>query len=192
MGREKIIAAIRRNKPAGTALPELPSASLPGSDLIAQFKKTLEQIGSRVFLLENLTAAEEQIMALFPGAGRMLATVPGLAIGDPATASQNDVHQLADLDVAIIPGHWGVIENGAIWTTEKDLGHRALAFIAQHLVIVLERHKILVTMHDAYRQIKINETGFGVFIAGPSKTADIEQSLVIGAHGARSLTVLVV
>jgi L-lactate dehydrogenase complex protein LldG len=49
--------------------------------------------------------------------------------------------------------------------------------------------KIVSTRHHAYQEINTFEEGFGVFLAGPSKTADIEQSQVIGAHGARSLLV---
>ena len=82
-------------------------------------------------------------------------------------------------------------ENGSIWVAESSMINRLLPFICQHLVLVLERKDIVATMHHAYQQLNTFKEGFGVFIAGPSKTADIEQSLVIGAHGARSLVVYV-
>jgi len=47
-------------------------------------------------------------------------------------------------------------------------------------------------MHHAYDRIGDADYGFGLFLAGPSKTADIEQSLVLGAHGSRSMTVFLV
>jgi len=90
---------------------------------------------------------------------------------------------------AFIKAGIGVAENGSVWVKESQMINRLLPFICQHLVIVLEKEKLVATMHHAYQQINVFEEGFGVFIAGPSKTADIEQSLVIGAHGARSMTV---
>ncbi|MEN2284058.1 LUD domain-containing protein [Algoriphagus sp. SE2] len=99
---------------------------------------------------------------------------------------------LNDLDLAIIDGQFGVAENAAIWLEDENLGLRAVPFITQHLVIVLEKSKILGNMHEAYVKIGSQFSGFGIFIAGPSKTADIEQSLVIGAHGAKSLKVVLV
>lgn len=62
-------------------------------------------------------------------------------------------------------------------------------FIAQYLAIIVNKKDIIPTMHQAYERIGNQEYGFGTFIAGPSKTADIEQSLVLGAHGARGLIV---
>jgi len=93
------------------------------------------------------------------------------------------------VELAVLKGHFGVAENGAIWITEDLMGHRALPFISQHLAIVIKRDSIVPTMHEAYQHIADAGYGFGTFIAGPSKTADIEQSLVLGAHGARSMTV---
>jgi L-lactate dehydrogenase complex protein LldG len=99
-------------------------------------------------------------------------------------------HELNDLEVAIVQGQFGVAENGAIWLTDENLGLRALPFIAEHLVIVLDSNFLVSHMHEAYQWIGEQHSGFGLFLAGPSKTADIEQSLVIGAHGAKSLRVL--
>jgi L-lactate dehydrogenase complex protein LldG len=100
--------------------------------------------------------------------------------------------ELEKIEVAIIEGSIGVAENGAVWVHEKSMVHRALPFICQHLILVLPMQKIVSTMHEAYANIDITKYGFGTFIAGPSKTADIEQALVIGAHGPRSLKVYLV
>jgi L-lactate dehydrogenase complex protein LldG len=96
---------------------------------------------------------------------------------------------LADVEVLEIDGEFGVAENGAIWLTEEAMPHRVAPFICQHLVINVS--EIVTTMHAAYERLGGVNSGFGLFLAGPSKTADIEQSLVIGAHGARSLTVVI-
>jgi L-lactate dehydrogenase complex protein LldG len=101
-----------------------------------------------------------------------------------------DPHELEDLNLAVLEGQFGVAENGAIWIDDRQLPHRVLPFITEHLVIVLNRSQLLPTLHQAYERIGNTESGFGLFVAGPSKTADIEQSLVIGAHGAKSLRVI--
>jgi L-lactate dehydrogenase complex protein LldG len=103
-----------------------------------------------------------------------------------------DPHDLEDLNLAILEGQFGVAENGAIWIDDKQLPHRVLPFIAEHLVIVLPKSDLFPTLHQAYEMIGDAHSGFGLFVAGPSKTADIEQSLVIGAHGAKSLRVVLV
>ena len=81
-------------------------------------------------------------------------------------------------------------ENGAVWVIDRHVRQRAIFFIPQHLALVVPREKIVHNLHEAYRRLAFDGPGFGVFISGPSKTADIEQSLVIGAHGPRSLTVI--
>lgn len=123
--------------------------------------------------------------AEFPEHGRVVvADTPG----DWSTA---DPHLLEDTDIAVVKGAWGVAENGAIWVPDNNMRVRVLPFICQHLVMVLDAVHIVADMHAVYEKIGGPEGGFGTFIAGPSKTADIEQSLVLGAHGARSLLVLI-
>jgi L-lactate dehydrogenase complex protein LldG len=100
-----------------------------------------------------------------------------------------DPHKLQDIDYAVLPGQFAVAENAAVWVTDEGMPHRAIYFIAQHVALVVPAAHVVHNMHEAYQRIGALRAGFGCFISGPSKTADIEQSLVIGAHGARSLTV---
>ncbi len=90
------------------------------------------------------------------------------------------------MDLAIVKGEFAVAENGAVWIKNKDNRHRSLYFIAQNIVIVVNKDSIVNNMHEAYELISFEEGNYGVFVSGPSKTADIEQSLVIGAHGPKS------
>lgn len=196
--RENMLAAIRQNKPApGVDAPDwqpLPTRVTFGevpTDLVTPFKTVLQAIGATVVEAAGYADVRIHLRANFPDVSNVAVTVPEL--GDLADFSLaiRDPHELELINLAILPGQWGVAENGAIWLTEQEMVHRALPFITQHLVLVVHREDLVATMHQAYDRIQVDETGFGVFIAGPSKTADIEQSLVIGAHGARSLIVYI-
>ena len=103
-----------------------------------------------------------------------------------------DPHQFENTEFAILKPHFAVAENGSVWITEDQMGHRVIPFICQHLAVVVDPRNILATMHEAYDFIQTQEYGFGTFIAGPSKTADIEQSLILGADGARSMTIFLI
>jgi len=103
-----------------------------------------------------------------------------------------DIADASLMEQQAFPGNFGVAENGAIWLEDKDLPNRIAPFITEHLIIKLNFREIVPTMQEAYRRINLKGTGFGVFISGPSKTADIEQSLVYGAHGAKEMTVLLI
>jgi len=184
--RDKILAAVKQNQPEASALPALTglSGDMPGT--LEAYRKVLEALGGTLFEIENETAIPALLAEHYPHLQRIIT-----ATGPERTWINEDPHLLENVDMAVVPGQWGVAENGAIWLTEQEMGVRALPFICQHLAIVLPRERILPTMHEAYDKIGAPQTGFGVFIAGPSKTADIEQSLVLGAHGAKSLVVFI-
>ena len=111
---------------------------------------------------------------------------------DRDSISQKIKSELKSLDYAFIKGEIAVTENGAIWIHDESFINRVLPFICKHLCLVIDAKNVVSNMHEAYQKIKINETGFGVFISGPSKTADIEQTLVIGAQGALEVTVYII
>lgn len=186
--KAKILHAIQQNKPALTALPDIPTFYNENLEVITFFQKMVEIGGGKAILCAN-EKLEDIIVQLFPTAYQIASTVKECA-GNVDLYTIQSPHELENIDVAVIPSQLGVAENGAVWITEQDCVHRVLPFITQHLVVLLNKNTIVQNLHDAYRKIKMEETGYGLWIAGPSKTADIEQSLVIGAQGARSFTVL--
>jgi L-lactate dehydrogenase complex protein LldG len=187
--REKILAAVRRNQPAARPLPEIPAFESTVDDPVSAYRIAVEQNAGQCRLLDNPGQVSEILRELLPDFTTVLSRVPGIA-GTVSLEQFPAPVELAAVDVAILPVQLGVVENGAAWLDEAACGRRVLPFITQHLVLVLDRTALVPNMHEAYARIDPAATGFGVFIAGPSKTADIEQSLVIGAQGPRSLTVL--
>jgi L-lactate dehydrogenase complex protein LldG len=159
----------------------------------SQFAEALAEAGGRCILIESASQLDSGLAELpVYREARKVASRVGPARGNVELASICDPHQLADVDVAIIPGELAVAENGAVWVTDPDFAHRALWFLAQHLILVVDGAQLVHTMHQAYQRLSLPRPGFGIFISGPSKTADIEQALVIGAHGPRSTTVFLI
>ncbi len=190
--REKILSAVKNNKPA---LVDLPLVDITGvityPDLVAQFKLVLESIGGKIEMIANLQELQAVIVVEKQEGKFIVETISGDTAANEMLAKATS-NELATVDKAYIKGSVAVAENGAIWLYESQLVNRVLPFICEHLVLVIEKENIVPTMHHAYALIDTAKEGFGVFIAGPSKTADIEQSLVIGAHGARSMLVYII
>lgn len=187
--RAQILADVKKNQPELIALPDLPAFQVWFDDAEAKFKEVLTMIGGHVFSWPGLEAAEAAINENYPQAKRIISNIPGLQTFTEGIAGLSDPHTLENVDVAILQGQLGVAENGAIWVTEINITERVLPFICQSLVLVIYRSSIVPTMHEAYSKIADSNYGYGSFIAGPSKTADIEQSLVLGAHGPKNMSV---
>lgn len=188
MGKDKIIGTIRKNASGSKSLPEPQTAKVPGTTtaLLASFKASLQQVGATYVELTEPYDAFSNLNARFPDAENF--RNKDLWEEYPASCSKN---KLSQLDSVILEGQFGVAENGAIWLDDSNFPNRIIPFIAEHLIICLDPGKIVLDMHQAHALLGKVQTGFGVFISGPSKTADIEQNLVFGAHGAKELTVLI-
>jgi L-lactate dehydrogenase complex protein LldG len=194
--RDKILNTVSSNQPAPRELPPLPDGTpVAAEDLTPLFISALEGIGAAAYIVSGFDRIATILHEQFPTARRIVTGCPPLVgfAEAAAVAKDTDPHLLEDVDLAILSAHFGVAENGACWITETQMVERVLPFIAQHLVLVIPRASLVPNMHAAYDRIAALDTaapyGFATFIAGPSKTADIEQSLVLGAHGPMSLTV---
>jgi L-lactate dehydrogenase complex protein LldG len=191
--REAILGALRAIRTQPVAAPAHPTPVQQG-DPVERFLESVKGVGGHPYRVPDAAALAAAVAALpVWSAQKRVSLVPGLPGGTVDVEAIQDPHELADLDVAALPGEVGVAENGAVWVKGESLGpHRAVFVIPEHLVLVVRAVDVVNDMQAAYGRITLPRPGYGLFISGPSKTADIEQSLVIGAHGARSCAVFVV
>ena len=190
--RESILANILANQPLSQELPviDLP-AVIQYDNLLQQFITVLESIGGKALVVNDWDAIIDLLQKDLQEGMHVVNVISEIASIDSAL-SQKNAAELATVQRAYIKGGIAVAENGAVWIDQTAMVNRLLPFIAEHLVLVIEQKNLVPNMHHAYQLVSSFETGFGMFLAGPSKTADIEQSLVIGAHGARSLLVCII
>jgi L-lactate dehydrogenase complex protein LldG len=158
---------------------------------LVQFVKMTEMVGGQVIEVDPGRDVNVLIHELFPEAKEIASNLPEITI---ATRNPDTVGRARDLngtDVGIIRGKFGVAENACIWIPQT-MKEKAVCFISENLIILLPKSQIVNNMHEAYKRIEFDKEydGYGTFISGPSKTADIAQVLVMGAQAARSATVL--
>ena len=180
--KNDILSAIRRHTGKRYEMPELTLDAIAYEDKVARFADSLKAAGGQAVLMQPGDDINEIIRQHFPDATRIASNLPGRACDTFNPDDLDDPRELDNTDLAVVEGHFGVAENGAVWIT-RQVKHKALYFISNSLVMLIDRNSIVNNMHEAYKRTENMTYDFGAFISGPSKTADIEQALVLGAHG---------
>jgi L-lactate dehydrogenase complex protein LldG len=158
-------------------------------DPLKQFVQMSQNVGGKVVELEKGADLNETIRGLYPDATEIASNLPEITIATRNPDTIGSPQALNGTDVGVIKGVFGVAENACVWIPQT-MKEKAVCFISEHLIILLKKSEIVNNMHEAYRRIQFNDYGYGTFISGPSKTADIAQVLVMGAQAARSATIL--
>ena len=188
--KEDILKKYRANIREQFDMPDLSDiAAVTYPDPLLQFMNMTKSVGGNAIEVEKGRDINALIRELFPDAKEIASNLPEITI---ATRNPDEVGRARDLngtDVGIIRGQFGVAENACVWIPQQ-MKEKAVCFISENLIILLPMSQIVNNMHEAYRRIEFNDYGYGTFISGPSKTADIAQVLVMGAQAARSATVL--
>ncbi len=190
--KEDILKKYRANIREQFDMPDLSDIqAITYPDPLLQFMNMTKSVGGNAIEVDAGRDINELIRELYPDAKEIASNLPEITI---ATRNPDEVGRARDLngtDVGIIRGKFGVAENGCVWIPQQ-MKEKAVCFISENLVILLPKSQIVNNMHEAYRRIEFNDYGYGTFISGPSKTADIAQVLVMGAQAARSATVLLI
>ena len=198
--KEDILKKYRANVRERYDMPDLSDIkAVTYPDPLLQFMNMTNSVGGNAIEVEKGRDINALIRELYPDAKEIASNLPEITI---ATRNPDEVGRARDLngtDVGVIRGMFGVAENACVWIPQQ-MKEKAVMFISEHLVILLPKSQIVNNMHEAYRRLSerdpksglnmFDEYGYGSFISGPSKTADIAQVLVMGAQAARSATVL--
>lgn len=192
MKKEDLFATLRANTYMQYDMPEMAIDGITYPDRLRQFVEMTESVGGHVLELGEGEDLNDAVRRAYPDARVFASHLPEITI---AGKNPDTVAAAADLngtDAGIVRGELGVAENGCVWVPQT-MKEKAVCFISEYLVIVLKKTAIVDNMHEAYARIDMDPRyNFGTFISGPSKTADIEQSLVMGAQAARGVTVILV
>ena len=188
--KEDILKKYRANIREQFDMPDLSDIqAITYPDPLLQFMNMTKSVGGNAIEVEAGRDVNELIRELYPDAKEIASNLPEITI---ATRNPDEVGRARDLngtDVGIVRGKFGVAENGCVWIPQQ-MKEKAVCFLSENLVILLPKSQLVNNRHEAYRRIEFNDYGYGTFISGPSKTADIAQVLVMGAQAARSATVL--
>jgi L-lactate dehydrogenase complex protein LldG len=189
--RDDILASIRANLPrVDRPLPAVPLFDdSPPASLLAAFKDNLHRMGGVFFDPPASGDLLAPVRAKIANAKIVCSTVPEIA-GNRDIADIGKPQDLADVDFSIIRASFGVAETGSVLLSDADLRVNAVAYLAQHLIVLLDPADIVLNLHHAYRRTEFRERHYASFHTGPSATADIEGVLIHGAQGVRSLSVL--
>ena len=190
--KEDILNRIRKNIRQKYDMPRLDDIQgITYPDPLAQFISMTETVGGKVVELQPGQDINQLVRELYPEAKEIASNLPEVTIATRNPDTCGSPQALNGTDVGIIRGVFGVAENACVWIPQA-MEEKAVCFISVNLVILLKKSEIVNNMHEAYRRIEMNDYGYGTFISGPSKTADIAQVLVMGAQAARSATVVLV
>ncbi len=198
--KEDILKKYRSNVRERYPMPDLSDiAAVTYADPLAQFIEMSKAVGGRVVELAERQSIDDLIRQCYPDAQEIASNLPEVTIATRNPDTVGEAQALNGTDVGIIRGCFGVAENGCIWIPQH-MQQKAVCFISENLMILLSKSQIVNNMHEAYRRLRqsdknsgtdlFNGYGYGTFISGPSKTADIAQVLVMGAQAARSVTVV--
>ncbi len=190
--KEHILSRYRKNINVGEQydMPNLDALQgVTYTDPVAQFISMSNTVGAKVAELEKDADINGLIKRLYPEAKVFASNMAEITIATLNPDTVGTAQELNGTDVGIVRGELGVAENGCVWIPQT-MKERAVCFISEYLVIVLSRRAIVSNMHQAYVRINMTDYGYGTFISGPSKTADIAQALVMGAQAARGVTVI--
>lgn len=190
MDKQQILSKIRGGRWQSFDMPTFDALTpVAYDDKVQKFMETLEAVGGHAVLSEEGTDIDALVRSIYPEAVTVASSLPYIN-ADMNPDEIAEASALNGTDLGVVEGVLAVAENGCVWVPQT-MKERAVLFISERLIIIVDGNDIVNNMHEAYSRIQMPDYGYGCFISGPSKTADIAQALVMGAQAARDVTVII-
>lgn len=190
MDKQQILSKIRGSRWKSFDMPSFDALTpVAYDDKVQKFMETLEAVGGHAVLSEEGTDIDALVRSIYPEAVTVASSLPYIN-ADMNPDEIAEASALNGTDLGVVEGVLAVAENGCVWVPQT-MKERAVLFISERLIIIVDGNDIVNNMHEAYSRIQMPDYGYGCFISGPSKTADIAQALVMGAQAARDVTVII-
>lgn len=200
--KQDILNRLRQNVRETYDKPDLSFKKRTFDDPVAEFiHQTTTTAGAHLIEMHEGDDINDIIRRAYPEAKVISSNIPTVkAARNPDIVAE--AQDLDGTDVGVVEGGVACAENACVWVP-MNMKQKAICFISENLVIIVHRKNIVSNMHEAYEWLKTkgsgiegqtetSKYGFGSFISGPSKTADIEQALVYGAQAAKGVTIVLV
>lgn len=191
MKKEDFLNKLRKNTHVQYDMPDMKIEGIQYENTLQQFIEMTKSVGGHVIEAQEGEDLNDLVKKAYPDAKVFATNLPEITIAEKNPDTVAEANDLNGTDVGIVRGQVGVAENGCVWIPQT-MKEKAVLFISEYLVIFLEKKNVVNNMHEAYARIEMDpKYNFGTFISGPSKTADIEQALVMGAQAAKGVTVVI-
>jgi L-lactate dehydrogenase complex protein LldG len=184
-----------------------PDGSWPATeDLLVRFANELQRVQGESRRCKSLAEAQRFLQELHRDLGRPRAVfvdypncrdlihgVEGACLLDPGM----DRTQLSAIPLSIMPAAFLLADTGTAVVMPRNHAERLLCFLPDVSVLIAEGRSVVAHMSHVWETITKQASdpamrGEMLLVTGPSRTADIEKKLVLGAHGPRRLIVILI
>lgn len=180
----------------------LPQVGADVASRRACFARHCEKLRTRLIEVPDAASAEAAVASLAAEHNWQRVAVHDGVAAVPASLSTLNVSggydrwELEKCDAGITSCVCLVAQTGSIVVTSAHTGGRALSVLPPHHLVITTIDKLVEDMPKAYEvlqaELVARPSSFASFITGPSRTGDIERILVLGAHGPKQLTVILI